>query len=375
MDLLALAASEDRTSEYDDIMIDIQFETLRTIGLTQAIANQLHTLDIAGDTGAHLLRIVEVQRDRYAVHDGEREHSARALHKLIQAMQQDEDALTVGDWVLVETHADGERRIAVRVPPVTQIARRANDGRRQPFASNVDTALLIMGLDHDFNLRRMERYIAMVQASGVAPVAVLTKADVGIDVEERIAQLRRRLPPSVPVIAVNGLSDEACIELAPWLGMGQTLVLLGSSGAGKSTLTNTLTGGLTQLTGGVRKSDSRGRHTTTARSLHQCASGACIIDTPGLRTWRPDADEQSLAAAFEDIEALAAHCQFRDCRHEQEPGCAVREQVPADRLLNYRKLLRDTQRGQQTPLERIALRAKWKALGKAGETRAKEKRR
>jgi ribosome biogenesis GTPase / thiamine phosphate phosphatase len=373
--VLALVASEDRILEYHDIMIDIQFETLRNIGLAQHIVNQLHTLNIVNDAGMRLMRIAEVRRDRYAVHDGDGENTARAQHKLVQIMQQEEDALTVGDWVLVDTHDNNELWIAARVPPVTQIARRANDGRRQTLASNIDTALLVMGLDHDFNLRRLERYIAMVQASGVAPVAVLTKADVGIDVDERMAQLRRRLPPGVPAIAVNGLSGDARIELAPWVSAGQTLVLLGSSGAGKSTLTNTLTGDASQLTGGVRKSDGRGRHTTTARSLHRCASGACIIDTPGLRTWRPDADEQSLAATFEDIEALAAHCQFRDCRHEHEPGCAVREHVPADRLLNYRKLLRDAQRGQYTPLERIALRAKWKALGKAGEARAKDKRR
>jgi len=356
-------------------MIDIRFETLRNIGLTQYIANQLHALDVAPAAEMRLMRVIEVQRDRYAVHDGAAELAARALPRLIHDLQQEDDALTAGDWVLVETHATHEAWIAGRLPPVTQIARRANDGRRQALASNVDTALLVMGLDHDFNLRRLERYVAMVQASEVAPVAVLTKADIGTDVEERMAQLRRRLPASVPALAVNGLSGAACEELAPWLGAGQTLVLLGSSGAGKSTLTNTLTGAEAQLTGGVRKGDGRGRHTTTARSLHRCPGGACIIDTPGLRTWRPDADQESLAATFEDIEALAAHCQFRNCRHEAEPGCAVREHVAVDRLLNYHKLLRDVQRSQQTPLERIAQRAKWKVLGKAGEARAREKRR
>jgi ribosome biogenesis GTPase len=260
-------------------------------------------------------------------------------------------------------------------PPVTQIARRANDGRRQPLASNIDTALLVMGLDHDYNPRRMERYIALVQASGVAAVAVLTKADIGVDVAERLEQLRRRLPAQVAVVAVNGLSEDAGTQLGPWLGEGQTLVLLGSSGAGKSTLTNTLLQEPAQSTGGVRKGDGRGRHTTTARSLHQCPSGACIVDTPGLRTWRADADEEALAATFEDIEAFATRCRFRDCRHDGEPGCAVRAQVDEDRLLNYHKLLRDARRSQQSPLERAVQRSKWRTLGKAGEARAREKRR
>src|SRR3569832_1934591 len=149
--------------------------------------------------------------------------------------------------------------------------------------------------------------------------------------------------------------------------------MLGSSGAGKSTLTNTLAGA-DQETGGVRRGDGRGRHTTTSRSMHLCPQGACIIDTPGLRTWRPDADAESLAATYEDVQALAMRCRFADCRHEGEPGCTVRAQLDADRLDNYHKLLRDTQHKKQTPLERIELKRKWKAIGKAGSRRAKEKR-
>jgi ribosome biogenesis GTPase len=213
----------------------------------------------------------------------------------------------------------------------------------------------------------------MVRACGVAPVVVLTKADIAPDAREKIAQIYRRLPATTPVLPVNGLSGEARKEIGPWLHQGQTLVLLGSSGAGKSTLTNTLTDA-GQATGGVRTSDGRGRHTTTARSMHLCPQGACIIDTPGLRTWRPDADADSLAATFEDVTALALRCQFRDCRHEGEPGCAVRASIDADRLENYRKLLRDAQRGEMTALDRIALRSKWKRIGKAGTQRAKEKR-
>jgi ribosome biogenesis GTPase / thiamine phosphate phosphatase len=356
-------------------MIDFDIEQLRQIGLNSLLINTLYQLPAVPEESDALMRVVEVQRDCFCLHDGAAEHRARALPWLLQETHSGQDSIAIGDWVTVSQREHGESWINSRLPAVTQIARRANDGRRQVLASNVDTALLVMGLDHDFNPRRMERYIALVSASGVAPLVVWTKADIGHDVHERAGQLRLRLPASVPIVTLNTLDAASVEQLSPWLGFGQTLVMLGASGTGKSTLTNTLTRREAQSTGGVRHGDGRGRHTTTARSLHLCSSGACIIDTPGLRTWRPDADEKSVASAFEDIEALAANCHFRDCRHESEPGCAVREHIAEDRLRNYRKLLRDVQRSQQTPLEKIALRARWKAIGKAGTERLREKRR
>jgi ribosome biogenesis GTPase len=349
-------------------MIDIDFESLRLIGLTQTIASQLHLLHDA-PADARLARITEIQRDWLTVHDGHAEFRARVLPAL------HDEALAVGDWVLSTTLAHDERWLSALLPPTTHIARRGNDGRHHGLVSNIDTALLVMGLDHDFNPRRLERYLAIVKTAGVEPVVVMSKADIGDEVEQRMELLRQRLPPGIPLLAISTLSGDNAAQLAPWLGIGQTLVLLGSSGAGKSTLTNTLTQAAAQQTGGVRKGDGRGRHTTTSRSLHQCAGGACIIDTPGLRSWQPDADEASLAAAFEDIDALAAHCQFRDCRHTGEPGCAVRGAIDDDRLQNYHKLLREARRSQQTPLDRIAEVAKWKILNRAAAVRSRDKRR
>ena len=356
-------------------MIDIPFEKIRAIGFAPAMANQLGLLAQQAPAGSRLLRVVETQRDWYRLHDGETEQVARCLPALVHELQSRGNSITIGDWVLATAEPAGELWILAVLPPVTQIARRANDGRRQALASNVDTALLVMGLDDDFNPRRAERYIALVRASGVAPVVVLTKADLRADAPDRFAGMRQRLPASIPIVAVNAMSAVARQEIAPWLGAGQTLVLLGASGAGKSTLTNTLceAEGL-QSTGHVRAGDGRGQHTTTARSLHRCPAGACIIDTPGLRTWSPDADARTLAATFDDVAALSDGCRFRDCRHQGEPGCAVRAEVPADRLANYQKLLRDAQRGEQTPLDRIVQRQKWKRLHKAGATRALDKR-
>ncbi len=352
-------------------MTNIDFEALRTIGLTQAIVSQLHTLPQASDEGK-LARVMEIHRDSALVHDGAGATPAMTTHRLLQALAAEGDTLAVGDWVVVDT-SDSRQWITARIAPLTHLARRTAEGRRQSLASNVDTALLVMGLDHDFNLRRIERYLAMVLAAGVAPVVVLTKADVGIGVDDKLDAIGQRLPASVPIVAVNGLDPSTLERLTPWLGSGQTLILLGSSGAGKSTLTNALAGA-GQQTGGVRADDSRGRHTTTARSLHQCAQGACIIDTPGLRSLSPDLDEEGLAASFEDIDALAAQCQFRDCAHDAEPGCAVRDAVDADRLLNYRKLLREARRHDMTPLDRIAEVGKWKVLMKAAGARGRNKR-
>lgn len=353
-------------------MIEIDVEALRSFGLTQAIAQRAGQLNTA-EPGLRLARVTEVQRDCVGLHDGRAERSARVLPRLLQQLQSQAQALTVGDWVAARTDALGQDWVVERVEPTTEIARRANDGRRQALASNVDVALLVMGLDADFNARRMERTIAMVRASEVVPVVVLTKLDLAPDAPQRVTEMYRRLPATVPVLPVNALSRQACTEIGPWLHTGQTLVLLGSSGAGKSTLINTLTDA-GQLTGAVRKGDGRGRHTTTARSMHRCPQGACIIDTPGLRTFRPDADATTLAATFDDVQALALRCRFRDCRHDGEPGCAVRAQVDADRLDNYQKLMRDAQRGEMTALERIEQRSKWKAIGKAGSQRAREKR-
>jgi ribosome biogenesis GTPase len=236
-----------------------------------------------------------------------------------------------------------------------------------------------MGLDDDFNPRRLERYLALVHASaGVLPVVVLTKADVAARtpglIAARIEALQGRLAASIDLYLVDGTDPDTARRLAPYLDPGQTLVVLGSSGAGKSTLTNTLLGVAVQDTGAVREHDGRGMHTTTSRSLHRLPGGACVIDTPGLRALRPDLDEATLAATFADVEALASHCRFRDCRHHDEPGCAVREGIAADRLRNYHKLLREARRDTMSVLERQQQIAVWKARGRASRERLRVKR-
>lgn len=351
-------------------MIAFDFAQLRLIGLQQAIAGAATQLNLSSPA-AQLMRVSAVHRDSILVHDGILEHPAQIFPRLLHELLEQDNVLTVGDWIAAGHDHHGALWITAHLSPVTQIARRGNDGRRQVLASNVDTALLVMGLDGDFNPRRLERYLAIVLAAQVSPVVVLSKADVADDVAGKLALLKQRLPLHVPLFAVDTRHAYDVAILEPWLGAGQTLVLLGSSGAGKSSLTNTLCA-VEQATNGVRHGDGRGRHTTTARSLHRCSSGACIIDTPGLRSWRADADAETLAATFDDIAALASTCQFRDCQHASEPGCAVRGTVDGDRLRNYHKLLRDAHRGMATPLERISARAKWKVRLKAFKQRGKD---
>jgi ribosome biogenesis GTPase len=357
-------------------MIDpIDIARLQAIGLAPHFLQFLPDLE-AGDT---LMRVVEVQRDSVMLHEGQQALRARALPALQSLLAAQDDALAVGDWVLAQRNALAEWWVGARLPPLNQIARRLHDGRdkvtRAVLVSNVDTALIVMGLDHDFNPRRLERYLAFTRLARVGAMVVLTKADLVAD-EERAAREHEVLalvPADVAVLALNGQSPAAAQALAPWLGAGQTLVVVGSSGAGKSTLTNTLIGAARQDTGGTRGGDGRGRHTTTVRSLHPLACGACIIDTPGLRTLRLDADPDAVVGAFDDITRLAPACRFRDCRHADEPGCAVREALAPARLKNFHKLQREAERDAMSALDRRALLATWKARSKMARERIRQK--
>jgi ribosome biogenesis GTPase len=351
-------------------MIEVDVKRLRAIGCTQSVAQALAGLDEEQGTP---MRVTGVHRETVRLSDGGGELSARLLPRVQRALA-DADALAVGDWVLGLTDEHGDAWVGARMPPLTQIVRRDSSGARQVLVSNVDTAMLLMGCDGDFNPRRIERYLAIVKPAGIWPVIVLTKADLADDAEARRETLIERLPRDVAIHCVDARATAAAIELAPYLGTGQTIVMLGSSGAGKSTLTNSLLGAHVQDTGAVREDDSRGRHTTTTRSLHRLPGGACVIDTPGLRGLRPDIGEEDLAAAFSDIQALAGQCRFRDCSHGDEPGCAVRANVAADRLVNYQKMLREIRRETMTPLQRREQLAMWKARGKAAELRMKLKR-
>lgn len=353
---------------------------LDRIGLTPALRSAM--LTTPHDDTDQPRRVVEVQRGGVlTLHDGLQPLPARTQPALAHRLADDDDTLAVGDWVWAARDAHGGLWVVSAAPRQTLVSRRVYDEggglRRQVLVANVDLALLVMGCDHDFNLRRLERYLTLARLAGVQAVVVLTKADLlaAPERERRVDAARTVAPAEVPVFAVCGRDALAREALTPWLARGQTAVLLGSSGAGKSTLTNTLCQATLQDTGAVRDDDSRGRHTTTARSLHLAPGGACIIDTPGLRTLRLDAeDAQAIDRAFGDIAQAALQCRFRDCRHQDEPGCAVRDAVPAQRLHNWHKLQREAARDSMTILQRREQLAEWKARSRAAAARERSKR-
>lgn len=361
-------------------MLDSQtIEALRPLGLTASvlahIRQHLTPRNTAGD--ALLGRAIEVQRDRVAIATAAGPRSARLLPSLLQQLRDDELALAVGDWLLAAADPSGQTWVHARVPPLNQLSRRDPEGQRQPLVSNVDLALLVMGLDHDFKLARLDRYLVLTHAAGVPALVVLTKADQCADpgaALERVRSHLGRIDAVLDIVAVDGTRDAARAALAPWLAAGQTLVLLGSSGAGKSTLTNTLCEAQLQGTGGVRLDDSRGRHTTTARSLHRARDGACIIDTPGLRGLQLDATAAELDEAFEDVTRLAAACRFRNCSHAGEPGCAVQAALNPARLKSWQKLQREAARESMSWEQRRERLAQWKAMGRAVAVTMRHKR-
>ncbi len=251
--------------------------------------------------------------------------------------------LAVGDWVLL----DPESKFIRRLDRKSCFKRKAAGSQlaEQLIAANIDTAFIVCSLNDDFNLSRIERYLAMVKAAGVNPVIVLSKADLCDDPAASCAQVLA-LDSMLCVEPVNCLDSDSISALLPWCRAGETLVMLGSSGSGKSTLSNALLGVDRQDTGPIRESDAKGRHTTTRRSLFEMPCGAMILDTPGMRELQLTDCEQGVELAFADIGALASECRFNDCRHETEPGCAVQQAIENGnlderRLNNYRKLLRE----------------------------------
>jgi ribosome biogenesis GTPase / thiamine phosphate phosphatase len=251
----------------------------------------------------------------------------------------------VGDWVLLaRAPAGGQLALVERVLPRQSCLVRSAAGREaraQVVAANVDRVFVVVGLDADFNLRRIERYLARIHASGAEPAVILSKADLCADRAARIREVEARCP-GMSVQAISALQGEGVAAILAGIAAGRTIALVGSSGAGKSTLVNALAGRELLATGAVRERDGRGCHVTTHRQLVMLPGGGLLIDTPGMRELAL-IDEDGLSDTFSEIAELAARCRFGDCRHDREPGCAVRAAISAgtlaeDRLGHFLKL-------------------------------------
>jgi ribosome biogenesis GTPase / thiamine phosphate phosphatase len=289
-------------------------------------------------------RVAAVHRGRLELLSAAGVLSGMPSGRMAHAAETAADLPAVGDWVA----ADAESGVVHELLPRTGgIARAAGDGRAeaQVLAANVDLALVVGSLNRDLNLRRLERFLTLAAEAQAEALVVLSKADLSDDPTGETLDVRAALGSAVPALAVSVADGTGLEALAAWLAPGRTAVMIGSSGVGKTTLLNHLTGER-RRTLPVRTGDDRGRHATTHRELVPLASGALVIDTPGLRLPRVWEQAAGLRSVFADIEHLARCCRFRDCSHRGEPGCAVAEAIadgrlPADRLAGMEKLARE----------------------------------
>ncbi len=282
-------------------------------------------------------RVVFASRGIYRVHTPNGEVEAVLAGHLRHHAEGAEALPAVGDWVAVDRpDPAGAALVQTVLPRRSRLSRKVAGARavEQLVAANIDVVFLVMGLDGNYNLRRLERLLVMARESGARPVVVLNKADLGPP-PQQTAEVEA-VAPGVPVVVTSALEGRLA-GLDPYLKPRETVVLVGSSGVGKSTLINRLSGRELLRTAAVRADDDRGRHTTTHRQLVALPNGSLLIDNPGIRELQLWSAGDGLDDAFEDIAALAADCRFRDCTHTEEPGCAVRAAVDAG-VLDPRRL-------------------------------------
>ncbi len=326
-------------------------------------------------------RITQEHKGSYVMINAGGEYLAEISGKMRYTAREYSDFPAVGDWVLANIFPEEKKGIIHAIlERKTRFSRKAvlsggmpdSQGKteEQVIAANINTVFIVNSMDSDFSLRRIERYMTSIYDSNMNPVIVLNKSDIVSDIDSYINQAES-IAFGVPVIPVSGLTGTGVDALRGFIHRGETVVFLGSSGVGKSTIINSLTGSDRQKVNTVRESDHKGRHTTTTRELIILPDGGILIDTPGMREFQPWKGEKDTGSAFEDIESFARKCRFKDCSHESEPGCAVKQaldngDLDTGRYRNYMQMKREA-RYLETRVEKraeLAEKKKWKDIAK-----------
>ncbi len=306
-------------------------------------------------------RVTSVHKDSYYISKGDKEVFAECSGNLLFTSDSPLDLPTTGDWVKADFYDDDSHAIIHEVLPRNTLLKRKTAGKRvdyQLIGANIDVAFIMQSLNENFNLRRLERYLAVVNDAGIEPVVLLSKSDlVTLEEVEKIKAEIAGIAPDVSTMAFSCVTQEHVASLNYALMEGQTYCLIGSSGVGKTTLINTLIGNDQYETKEVSNKESKGRHTTTSRQLILLANGAMIIDTPGMRELGSLAIDTGIDETFSDITALAKQCRFRDCSHANEKGCTVQKAVKSGKLdkqrfNNYRKMIRESEFNEMTYLDK-----------------------
>lgn len=333
--------------------------------------------DIYRAQGCVPARVILEHKHMYRIVSENGEYLAEVTGKFRYQADGREDFPAVGDWVMANLReSDGRATIRGLLPRFSKFSRKVAGAvtEEQIVAVNVDTIFLVQALNQDFNLRRLERYLILAWESGANPVVILSKADLCEERDELMAQVHM-VAAGVPVHAVSALDGIGLEELAPYIGKGKTVALMGSSGVGKSTLINRLIGHEAMDTGGIREDDGRGRHTTTHRELLLLPDGGLLLDTPGMRELQLWDADQGISTGFADVETLSGQCRFHNCSHNREPGCAVQAALQdgtleEERYNSYLKLQKELAYLARKEDKQLQLqeKTKWKQIHKQMRT-------
>jgi ribosome biogenesis GTPase len=327
-------------------------------------------------------RVAVQHKTQYELYTEYGELSAETTGRMQYDARSKKDLPVVGDWVVIRTREQESKATIYDILPRKSKFSRKVAGTKteeQIVAANIDTVFLVTGLDGNFNLRRLERYLVVAWESGADPVVVLNKADLCHDVDQKVREVES-VALGVPIVAMSAINDRGLDQVLARVTRGTTGALLGSSGVGKSTIVNHLLGTELLRTQEVRSTDDRGRQTTTRRELLVLPSGGLLMDTPGMRELQLWGGDEGISDAFEDIAELARQCPFRDCQHGPEPGCAVQQALQdgtldAARFASYQKLQKEIDylsRRQDKTAEQVE-QERWKKIGVARKRLNKER--